>query len=141
MSVIPTHVDSITLAVRDFPTAVHFYEHVFGFQKCSENEILARFRLDNLFIDLIKAEVLEAETGVTAFPRMPGPITIAIALPQALDVDACQARAEAAGVHYLGCRRRQAIRPAHSLHMRPRRTHLGGRALPPRYLGVLAKAV
>jgi catechol 2,3-dioxygenase-like lactoylglutathione lyase family enzyme len=101
MKVVPTRVDSITLAVRDFPASVAFYEDVFGFVKQSQNEILARFVLDNLKLDLIQAEVLESETGVASFPAMPGPITIAIAMPEAGDVDACQVRAEAAGVRVL----------------------------------------
>jgi catechol 2,3-dioxygenase-like lactoylglutathione lyase family enzyme len=101
MKVIPTRVDSITLAVRDFSASVAFYEDVFGFEKQSQNEILARFVLDNLKLDLIQAEVLESETGVASFPAMPGPITIAIAMPEAGDVDACQVRAEAAGVRVL----------------------------------------
>lgn len=101
MGVVPGRLSSVTLATRDFPAAVRFYEDVFGFDKQSENEILARFRLDNLFVDLIKAEVLEAETGVERFPAMPGPITLAIAFPDPGDVDACQARAEAAGVRVL----------------------------------------
>ncbi len=101
MKIVPTRVDSITLAVRDFPASVAFYEDVFGFVKQSQNEILARFVLDNLKLDLIQAEVLESETGVASFPTMPGPITIAIAMPAAGDVDACQVRAEAAGVRVL----------------------------------------
>lgn len=101
MKVVPTRVDSITLAVRDFSASVAFYEDVFGFEKQSQNAILARFVLDNLKLDLIQAEVLESETGVASFPAMPGPITIAIAMPEAGDVDACQVRAEAAGVRVL----------------------------------------
>ncbi len=101
MSVVPARIDSITLAVRDFPAAVAFYETVFAFAKESENEILARFRLGNLHLDLIRAEVLEAETGVPGFPAPPGPITLAVALDRAEDVDACEARATAAGVRIL----------------------------------------
>lgn len=101
MTVVPARIDSITLAVRDFPASVAFYEHVFAFPKESENEILARFRLGNLHLDLIRAEVLEAETGVAAFPAPPGPITLAVAYEQAQDVDDCEARAVAAGVRVL----------------------------------------
>ncbi len=101
MTVVPSRIDSITLAVQDFPVAVHFYEQVFGFTKLSENAILARFRLDNLYLDLIKAEVLEAETRVQNTPRPPGPITLAIAMPTAEAIDACQERAEQAGVRVL----------------------------------------
>lgn len=101
MGVVPARVTSVTLATRDFPAAVRFYEDVFGFPKLSENDILARFRVEDLYVDLIKSEVLEAETGVGSFPAMPGPITLAIAFPEPGDVDACQVRAEAAGVRVL----------------------------------------
>ena len=101
VTVVPSRIDSITLAVHDFPAAVHFYEQVFGFIKLSQNAILARFRLENLYLDLIKAEVLEAETRIQNTPRAPGPITLAIAMPTAEAVDACQERAEQAGVRVL----------------------------------------
>lgn len=101
MGVVPGRVSSVTLAVRDLAASDRFYTEVFGFERVSGNEILTRFRLENLCVDLIQAEILEAETGVPRMPAMPGPITLAIALAEPGDVDACQARAEAAGVRVL----------------------------------------
>ena len=79
MGVVPGRVSSVTLAVRDLAAADRFYTEVFGFERVSGNEILTRFRLENLHLDLIQAEILEAETGVERMPAMPGPITLAIA--------------------------------------------------------------
>lgn len=48
----------MTLAAKHFRRTVDFYEDVFGFEKVSESDIVARFRLKNIFLDIIKSEVL-----------------------------------------------------------------------------------
>ncbi len=98
MPLIPNRIDAVTLAVADFRTAVDFYADVFGFEKVSESDIVARFRLGNIFLDVIKADVLLEETHLARFGDLPGPVTLAIAVREPADVDEYMRRIQGAGV-------------------------------------------
>ena len=98
MPLVPARIDAVTLAAKDFRGTVDFYEDVFGFEKISESEIVGRFRLKNVFLDVIKAEVLLGETQLDRFGDLPAPVTLAITVREPADVDAYEARIRAAGV-------------------------------------------
>ncbi len=97
MSLIPARIDAVTLASTAFRETVTFYEDVFAFEKISESEIVARFRLQNIFLDIIKADVLLEETHLTNFGGLPGPVTLAITVREPDDVDEYMRRIRAAG--------------------------------------------
>lgn len=97
MSLIPARIDAVTLAAVRFREAVDFYERVFGFEKVSESDIVARFRLRNIFLDVIKADVLLEETHLDRFGDVPGPVTLAITVREPADVDEYARRLEEAG--------------------------------------------
>ena len=86
----------MTLAAKHFRRTVDFYEDVFGFEKVSESDIVARFRLRNIFLDIIKSEVLLGETHLERFGDLPGPMTLAITVRAPEDVDEYMRRIEAA---------------------------------------------
>jgi catechol 2,3-dioxygenase-like lactoylglutathione lyase family enzyme len=98
MSIIPARIDAITLASSRFRETVDFYDDVFGFEKHSESDIVARFRLQNIFLDIIKADVLLGETHLERFGTLPGPTTLAISVRAPEDVDEFMRRMKAAGV-------------------------------------------
>jgi uncharacterized protein len=97
MSVIPARIDAVTLASPRFREAVDFYEQVFGFEKVSESDIVARFRLQHTFLDIIKADVLLEEMHLDRFGDLPGPVTLAISVREPADVDEYMRRLQAAG--------------------------------------------
>jgi uncharacterized glyoxalase superfamily protein PhnB len=97
MSLIPARIDAVTLASANFRETVDFYEHVFGFEKVSESGIVARFRLQNIFLDIIKTDVLLEETHLRRFGGLPGPMTLAITVREPADVDEYMRRIEEAG--------------------------------------------
>jgi uncharacterized protein len=97
MPVIPARIDAVTLASPRFREAVDFYEHVFGFEKVSESDIVARFRLQNIFLDIIKADVLLEETHLDRFGDLPAPVTLAITVGEPADVDEYMRRLQEAG--------------------------------------------
>ena len=78
MPLLPPRIDAVTLAAKQFRRTVDFYEDVFGFEKVSESDIVARFRLKNIFLDIIKSEVLLEETHLERSGDLPGPMTLAI---------------------------------------------------------------
>ena len=86
----------MTLAAKHFRRTVDFYEDVFEFEKVSESDIVARFRLKNIFLDIIKSEVLLGETHLERFGDLPGPMTLAITVRAPGDVDEYMRRIEAA---------------------------------------------
>ena len=96
MSLLPPRIDAVTLAAKHFRRTVDFYEDVFGFEKVSESDIVARFRLKNIFLDIIKSEVLLGETHLERFGDLPGPMTLAITVRAPEDVDEYMRRIEAA---------------------------------------------
>ena len=96
MSLVPPRIDAVTLAAKHFRRTVDFYEDVFGFEKVSESDIVARFRLKNIFLDIIKSEVLLGETHLERFGDLPGPMTLAITVRAPEDVDEYMRRIEAA---------------------------------------------
>jgi len=63
----------------------------------SESDIVARFRLQNIFLDIIKTEVLLEETHLRRFGDLPGPMTLAITVREPSDVDEYMRRIEEAG--------------------------------------------
>ena len=95
MSLTPAY-RRLTLAAKHFRRTVDFYEDVFGFEKVSESDIVARFRLKNIFLDIIKSEVLLGETHLERFGDLPGPMTLAITVRAPEDVDEYMRRIEAA---------------------------------------------
>ncbi len=97
MSLFPARIDAVTLGAANFRQAVDFYQDVFGFEKVSESDIVARFRLENIFLDIIKVDVLLDETHLDRFGDLPGPVTLAIAVPEPADVDMYMHRMQAAG--------------------------------------------
>jgi uncharacterized protein len=96
MSLVPARIDAVTLAASDFRRTVDFYDQVFGFEKVSESDIVARFRLQNIFLDVIRADVLLGETHLARFGDLPGPVTLAIVVREAADVDEYMRRIQAA---------------------------------------------
>jgi uncharacterized glyoxalase superfamily protein PhnB len=97
MSLVPARIDAVTLAATDFRKTVEFYERVFEFEKVSESDIVARFRLKNIFLDVIKADVLLGETYLDRFGDLPAPVTLAITVREPEDVDRYMARIQSAG--------------------------------------------
>jgi uncharacterized protein len=97
MSVIPARIDAVTLASPDLGRSVQFYEQVIGFEKVSTSEIVVRFRLGNIFLDVIDAEALREEMHLDRFGDLPAPVTLAISVPEPGDVDEYMRRLEAAG--------------------------------------------
>jgi uncharacterized glyoxalase superfamily protein PhnB len=97
MSLVPARIDAVTLAAKDFRATVDFYETVFGFEKVSESEIVARFRLKNVFLDVIKVDVLLEEVHLDRFGDLPAPVTLAITVRKPADVDDYMTRIQAAG--------------------------------------------
>jgi uncharacterized glyoxalase superfamily protein PhnB len=97
MSLVPARIDAVTLASAHFRQTVDFYQDVFGFEKVSESDIVARFRLRNIFLDIIKADVLLQETHLDRFGDLPGPVTLAITVREPADVDEYMHRIQAAG--------------------------------------------
>jgi uncharacterized glyoxalase superfamily protein PhnB len=94
---IPARIDAVTLASTAFRETVDFYKDVFEFEKVSESDIVARFRLQNIFLDVIKADVLLEETHLDGFGSLPGPVTLAISVREPGDVDEYMRRIQAAG--------------------------------------------
>jgi uncharacterized glyoxalase superfamily protein PhnB len=97
MSLIPSRIDAVTLASANFRHTVDFYQDVLGFEKVSESDIVARFRLQNIFLDIIKADVLLEETHLDRFGDLPAPVTLAITVREPADVDEYTNRIQAAG--------------------------------------------
>jgi uncharacterized glyoxalase superfamily protein PhnB len=97
MSLVPARIDAVTLATHHFRETVDFYDQVFRFEKVSESDIVARFRLKNIYLDIIKSDVLLEETHLDRFGQLPAPVTLAITVRHPADVDEYMNRIHAAG--------------------------------------------
>jgi hypothetical protein len=97
VSLIPSRIDSATLAVSDVHSSALFYRDTLGFRQIYESKEIIRFQLENIKLSLVDKGVLLDETHLDSLPAAPGPVTLAISVPRE-EVDEYMTRLERASV-------------------------------------------
>lgn len=94
---IKPRISMITLAVRDLPAAVAFYEHGLGFPRMESPPEVAFFTLDGTWLALYGREALAEDATVSAAGDGFEGFTLAHNVGSEREVDAVIAQAVAAG--------------------------------------------
>lgn len=90
-------ISMITLAVRDLPAAIAFYEHGLGFPRMDSPPEVAFFTLDGTWLALYGREALAEDATVSARGEGFEGFTLAHNVGSEREVDAVVAQAVAAG--------------------------------------------
>lgn len=80
-------VDAVTLAVSDLAVSRAFYANVMGMRQVRASDAVVRFDAGGVALDIIEETVLLEETGLSSFPKSPGPVTLVVEVSQE-EVDA-----------------------------------------------------